>query len=88
MTEKDRHRYELTVYEGRDETNRQRLQDELDAFWTYGPQIKRCRQRDVAGQVWVLEADEGFNDTWREENEVDLRTTIRDDGPAENSGMA
>ena len=85
-----RRRYKLTLYEGRTEANRQKLEDELDAFWTKGVKILDVESRGrYNGQVYTIEADRGFNKVWRNENQLPIKNSVRrsekedlDDGTA------
>lgn len=71
--------YTIRIPEGRALTNRQKLEDELDQFWTYAPEIadyEPLGPGNWAGQEWAVRAKEGFAAAWRRENELDLPNRI------------
>lgn len=67
-----RYRYVLRIPDANSNYHRVRIQNEIDAFWTYCPTIMGDEQR---GTQWVIEAYDGFKEAFNEESHYDWEVT-------------
>lgn len=72
--------YKITIHhvgKGLDEDS---VQHELDLFWTFGPELIDIHHHDEQkgeGNWHVfVKGEEGFDDAWMAENQLDARTTV------------